>query len=226
MLKGKAFVIMWHDITPEADAEYHHWHSEQHMPERLSHVGFQRSRRAVKDDGGRQRYFTLYEGDELETFLSEDYQRSLNQPTEWSSRMAPHFRNFLRTACEVKYSGGRGVGGALQTIRGDMPERFDEDDFVEAIRPLLDELGNSPLVCGVHLGLARPDFSASNTREVELRPQMQERPFQFVLIVESFNLRDLETLVPQLEEALGALGCQETVSQSYDLALMLMKDDC
>ena len=217
---------MWHDITPEADGEYNRWHSEQHMPERLSHVGFRRSRRAVKCDDSRQRYFTLYEGDQLETFLSEDYQRSLNQPTEWSSRMAPEFRNFLRTACEVSYSSGRGVGGALRTIRGDLPDAFDEAEFFEAIRPLLEKLGELPLVCGVHLGFARPDFSAAKTREVELRPQMQERPFQFVLIVESFSLGDLEIVVPQLDEVLGPLSCRNTVSQSYDLALMLMEDEC
>jgi len=226
LLKGNAFVIMWHDITPEADVEYNHWHSEQHMPERLNHCGFQRSRRAVKFDGERQRYFTLYEGDELDTFLGEDYQRSLNQPTEWSSCMAPKFRNFLRSVCEVKYTSGRGVGGALRTIRGDLPARFDEQAIIAASRPLLEELNTSPLVCGVHLALARPDYSSPNTREVELRPEMDERQFQFVLVIESFNLPDLETLEPLIDEVLALLGCSDTTSQSYELALMLTKEEC
>ncbi len=60
-LTGSAFVIMWHDITPEADSEYNLWHTREHMPERIALPGFLRSRRGVNRGLDRQHYFTLYE---------------------------------------------------------------------------------------------------------------------------------------------------------------------
>ena len=59
MLRGNAFLIMWHDIASEGEDDYHHWHTKQHMVERVSHPGFRRSRRGVNWNLDRQRYFTL-----------------------------------------------------------------------------------------------------------------------------------------------------------------------
>jgi hypothetical protein len=226
---GSAFVIMWHDIATEGESEYHHWHSKEHMPERLSHPGFLRSRRGVNWSYGRQRYFTLYEGEALDTFLSAEYARSLNGPTEWTSRMAPHFRHFLRSACEVVYSAGRGVGGALCTIRGDLPG--DEGDgarealLLDRLLPGLERLVEDPRVCGVHLAMPRPDFSAVRTRETDLRPPMDERGFEFVLIVESYGLREMETVMPAAAELLEDAGAANLLTQAYDTAYVLDEKD-
>src|SRR5688500_3820860 len=159
MLRGSAFMIMWHDIAPEGEEEYHHWHSEQHMPERLDHRGFRRSRRGVNWEYDRQRYFTLYEGDELATFMSEDYLRSLNGPTEWTSRVAPHFRNFLRSACEVCYTSGRGVGGAIASFRGSLQATGDEAAFLSTLQPELERLHEHPKISSLHAAFSRPQFS-------------------------------------------------------------------
>lgn len=224
MLRGGGFMIMWHDIAPEGEQEYHHWHSKQHMPERLGHPGFLRSRRGVNWALDWQRYFTLYEGEMLETFVSEDYRRSLDGPTEWTTRMAPHFRNFLRCACAVAYTSGRGVGGALVTLRGRRPEGMSEADFHDAAIPVLEGLGQQPLVSGVHLGLARPEFSNMPTKETELRPAMNEAPFDYVVILESFGIRELESLHVSLTEALAAMGCGDVVTQNYDMAYTIEKE--
>lgn len=224
MLHGNAFMIMWHDITPEADDEYHHWHTKQHMPERLGHRGFLRSRRGVNWDIDRQRYFTLYEGEALETFVSEDYLASLNGPTEWTNRMAPHFRNFLRCACEVKYSVGRGLGGALVTFRGRLPSGLDEDAFAKALRPQFETLLGEPKITAAHLAFARPEFSDLHTRETALRPKMSEDEFDFVAIVESFGLRELARIEPEIRSRLQRAGNCEVMSQSYGIAYTLEKD--
>ena len=220
-LYGSAFMIMWHDIAPEGEAEYHHWHSRQHMPERVAHRGFLRSRRGVNWEHDWQRYFTLYEGEALETFVSEEYGRSLNAPTSWTRSMAPHFRNFLRMACECDQSIGRGVGGALCTLRGDLPAEMDLEQFRAGIRETIAGLGELPTVCGVHLGLSREEFSRGETRETELRPPMAERPFDFVLIVESFGLRELDSVMSVARERLEILGCEALVCQAYDMAYVL-----
>ena len=223
-LRGGAFLIMWHDIAPEAEEEYHHWHSKQHMPERLGHPGFRRSRRGVNWEYDRQRYFTLYEGDELATFVSEDYLRSLNGPTEWTSRMAPHFRNFLRIACEMRHSEGRGVGGAISSLQGRFPGDCNEEGFLAKLKPYLGALLREPSVSGVHVGAARPEFSSHRTRETDLRPEMSEAALDFVLVVESFGLRELARVAPDAEAALVSLGAREIVSQSYDMAYCLEDD--
>lgn len=209
---------MWHDIAPEAEEEYHHWHSKQHMPERLGHPGFRRSRRGVNWGYDRQRYFTLYEGDELATFVSEDYLRSLNGPTEWTSRMAPHFRNFLRSACDLRHSAGRGVGGAISSFRGRFPGDCDEEEFLARLTPYLEALLREPSVAGGHVGAARPEFSSQRTRETDLRPEMSEGPFDFVMLIESFGLRELAGLAADAEAALVSLGAQDIVAQGYDMA--------
>lgn len=233
-LVGSAFVIMWHDIAAEGESEYHHWHSKEHMPERLGHPGFLRSRRGVNWSYGRQRYFTLYEGEALDTFLSAEYARSLNGPTDWTSRMAPHFRHFLRSACEVVYSAGRGVGGALCTIRGDLAGVGDDEDggsarrealLLDKVLPGLERLMENPLVCGVHLAMPRPDFSAVRTRETDLRPPMDERGFEFVLIVESYGLREMETVMPEAVDLLEEAGGTHLLAQAYDTAYVLDETD-
>lgn len=224
VLRGGAFMIMWHDIAPEAEAEYQHWHTKQHMPERLSHRGFNRSRRGVNRAYDRQRYFTLYEGEELQTFLSEDYLRSLNGPTEWTTRMAPHFRNFLRSACEVYDTYGRGVGGALATVRGRIPAGSSETAFAGACETYLKELTANASVCGVHIAFARPAYSNQATKETELRPAMSEGDFDFVVIIESYGLGELESIATRTASLLLSRGATDLVSQGYDVAYTLEKD--
>ena len=55
-LRGKAFIILWHDIAREGERDYHQWHTHQHMPERIGHRGFLRSRRGVNWGSDFQRY--------------------------------------------------------------------------------------------------------------------------------------------------------------------------
>src|SRR5688572_25337060 len=165
-LLGKAFVIMWHDIAAEGKHEYQLWHTRQHMPERLSHRGFLRSRRGVNWSLDRQQYFTVYEGETLETFTGEDYARSLNNPTEWTRRVAPHFRHFLRMPCAVAITRGRGIGGALATFRGSRPVGKAEGDVLKSLEQPLDALIERGPVTGVHVAVARPDYSGGRTREI------------------------------------------------------------
>jgi hypothetical protein len=225
VLRGDAFLILWHDIAPEGEGDYHHWHTKQHMVERLGHPGFKRSRRGVNWEITRQRYFTLYEGEALETFISPEYLASLNEPTHWTNRVAPHFRNFLRCACQVVFSRGRGIGGGLATFRGKMPPSISEQSFFELLRPHLGDLDGNPKVSGVHLGFARRDFSDCPTKETKLRPPMNEDGFDFVLMVESYGLREIQGLVPELAARLGVVGVSDPVWQCYDMAYALEEDE-
>ena len=68
-----------------------HWHTRQHMPERLGIPGFL-SKPAVNWQLTNQRWFTLYETRTLEVLGSDDYRVRLNNPSRWSNRMQPVFR--------------------------------------------------------------------------------------------------------------------------------------
>lgn len=220
-LVGSAFVIMWHDIAAEGDAEYHLWHTREHMPERLDHPGFLRSRRGVNWGAARQRYFTLYEGETLETFQSQEYRRSLNGPSEWTSRVAPTFRNFLRMSCELLETRGRGVGGALTTIRFRLAEGMGERAALLALMSLSDDLMAMPAVTSVHVAVARPDFSNGRTRETEIRPAMNEMPFDMVVVIEGIGLMELERDVSSIGGVIESIGMRDVITGSYDMAYLL-----
>jgi hypothetical protein len=222
-LVGTAFVIMWHDIAVEADDEYNLWHTREHMPERIALPGFLRSRRGVNRRLDRQAYFTLYEGESLECFLSDAYSRSLNHPTEWTQRVAPKFRNFLRMSCTVAISHGRGVGGALTTLRYALAPGVREQEAVESASRVIDRLGALRSVCGVHVGVSRPVFSGKATRETELRPPMHEKPFDIVVIVEGIGLAELERDEAAMLAALDGAPMRDPIVQSYDMAYMLAR---
>ncbi len=113
---GNAAVVMWWDVAPEMRAEWEHWHSSEHMPERLAIPGFLRGTRWVALSG-EPSYFVLYEVAELATLTGAAYLDRLNNPTPWSRKMMPHHRNMVRSLCVLREGWGGGVAHALATIR-------------------------------------------------------------------------------------------------------------
>ena len=51
-LDGTGVVAIWHDLLPEAKADFYEWHNREHMPERLAIPGFRRGRRYIATEGG------------------------------------------------------------------------------------------------------------------------------------------------------------------------------
>lgn len=225
-LKGTAFIIMWHDIAAEGDADYNRWHTRQHMPERLDHPGFLRSRRGINRGADHQVYFTVYEGEALATFVSPEYSHSLNNPTAWTQSVAPHFRHFLRVACAVVHSGGRGVGGGLISARLRLPAGLDEAAAIERLVPVLDTMADSSTaISAVHLAAARPDYSSQKTSETSLRPPMHEEPFDLVCLIETIGLPEAEAEASAIAAGLAAAGFAGAIVQSYDVAYTLERRD-
>ena len=104
---------MWWDIAPEVRAEWEHWHSTEHMPERLGIPGFLRGTRWANGSS----FFVLYETKDLETITRGAYLERLNNPTPWSRRMMPFHRNMVRSLCLVRARVGAGLGQAMATVR-------------------------------------------------------------------------------------------------------------
>ena len=224
-LKGRAFMAVWHDIAEAAEAEYNTWHTRQHMPERLGVPGFLAGRRAVDWSLSHQRWFTLYETKTLETLSSDDYRARLNNPTHWTIRNQPNFLNFARSACVTSASTGRGIGGALATIRLNM-----EDGGLTGFEANAEKLAHAIAaidgVVGAHLGVAAPDTTRVKTRETELRADTGEDIFDAVVLIDGVGRRELEAAMPKVHAALkDALQIASEQSAIYDLAYLLTAED-
>lgn len=115
-LLGSAAMLLSFDIEADTIAEHDHWHTQEHLPERLSIPGFRRGTRWISTGEG-PRYMVLYEVENLATLASEAYLARLNKPTPWTTRMMPHYRGMNRGLCKVVGSFGFGQGGAAALIR-------------------------------------------------------------------------------------------------------------
>jgi hypothetical protein len=220
-LNGKAFLVVWHDIEEQAEAEYSLWHTIQHMPERVGIPGFQVGRRYVNWDLDLHRYFTLYEGDSIDVFGSDAYRERLDSPTEWTTRMAPVFTNFIRSSCETLVSNGQGVGGALATVRLRIDDPA-ETSFRSEAASFVGEFLQLPGIVGVHLGFATAERAYLGTAESALRTTTGDNKFDAVVMVEGIGRGEVEAARSAIESRVGAIqGINIAGSAIYVLAYLL-----
>jgi hypothetical protein len=116
---GQAALAIWVDIDPPDDAEFNHWHSREHVQERVGCPGWLRGSRfkGVEQPG---RYLLFYDAETVSAFESEAYYTRLRDPTPLSRAIFPKFRMPWRTVCSVERRQGDGVGAAVLTVRGDV----------------------------------------------------------------------------------------------------------
>jgi glutathione S-transferase len=163
-LAGQGVVAIWHDIVPEARADFYEWHNREHIPERVGIPGFLRGRRYVALDA-RPEFFTLYETAGPQVLDGADYLERLNHPTPWTRRAVLGFRQTSRSLCRVALSLGTGQGGFLVTLRYEVAEGREEEQRRWLCHRALPELADRPGVAGAHLCLADRAASAIMTEE-------------------------------------------------------------
>ena len=197
------------------------------MPERLSIPGFLVGKRLINRELNRYRYGTIYHGSDLQVFRSLAYLDRLNNPSEWSLKLQPAFRNFLRVACDRIASGGNGDGGAIATIRLNFASGGTETDLRDGAQVLAERLLNLKGVCRVHVGVSRTEVSDIRTRETELRPEMHERVFDSIVLVEGSGFPELEAIASEVEAIIVGSDCAvvEPATLIYNLAYMLTSRD-
>lgn len=173
MINEDSFLSLWHDIEPTGQASYVEWHVLEHMPERASIPGFVRGRRGVAVDPHQSpKYVTLYEAADATVFSSAPYRERLDNPTEWSQRIQPTFRNFVRFANEVTVQRGFGDGAYVTTARfetlGTSSTGYAE--VHSRLEALVDAIEAVPFVTSVALARSRDEITDYVTEEAELRP--------------------------------------------------------
>ena len=195
-LAGSAVLAIWNDIAPGGDAEFDHWHTSEHIPERVSVPGFLRGRR-YNVVAGNPTYFTLYETDSVAVLQSPAYLARLDAPTPWTSKCIRLFRNNRRTACRTTVSLGVGMGGVLATLElGPLAGR---DDVLRAwlSSTALPAAAARAGIVGAHLCEADVEMTIVRTAEKKLtdKPDTLAR---WVVMVEGLDPELVEGAVRAL----------------------------
>ena len=150
-------LALWVDIDPPDDSLFEHWHSREHMQERVGCPGWLRGSRfkGVEHPG---RYFLLYDAETAAAFESDVYYDRLRKPSEMSRAIFPKFRDTWRTVCTVEQRWGDGIGAAALTLRMKAANiaPFDKLAALETVR--------------VDLLAGQATVSQARTAEKDLRP--------------------------------------------------------
>ncbi|AHG62244.1 hypothetical protein [Advenella mimigardefordensis] len=149
-LAGEALIAIWNDIAPEMREDFFEWHPREHMVERLGIPGFIRGRRYIAVDA-QVEFLTLYEVANADVLVSDVYKTRLTNPTPWSTKTLPAFRNNVRGGCQIHYSQGYAMGGFIKTIRITTGNDSKASFIKHIVNNMLPGLIDLPRITGVHL---------------------------------------------------------------------------
>lgn len=149
-LQGDSFLCIWNDHDPAQAEEYEAWHTFEHVPERVCVPGFLSGRRYAAYDRSESRYFTLYDIASPTVLETPAYQDLQDNPTSWSHRMRPGFRNFLRIPCSTLVSKGIGCAETLGILVFSADQGADR--AVAAMQAQLESLMDKYDITAFHLG--------------------------------------------------------------------------
>ena len=223
-LLGTAALAMWWDMAPEMRADFEHWHSHEHFPERLALPGFLRASRWAAADGG-EGFFILYELQDHAALSSPEYVARLNAPTPWSTRLMPHHRNMVRSQTRVLHSHGVGVARHAMTLRLS-PRDGEEQRLQVALRSMIEELPLQAGLAGAHL-LRTDTPPIAPTTEQKIRGHA-DRSADWVFVVCGYEIEALKMLCDGMlaPAALGAFGAAPTaVAGWYSLSLSMARSE-
>jgi hypothetical protein len=164
MSGGQASLAIWTDVEPADDALFNHWHSREHLQERLGCPGWLRGSR-FKGVERPERYLMFYEAETIGAFESEAYYASLRNPTEMSRAVFPKFRDTWRTVCTVEQRWGEGIGVAALTLRTTVADVAPFDKLASAATVRVDLLAGR-----ANVGQAQTtekDLRAAPDRQIE-----------------------------------------------------------
>jgi hypothetical protein len=215
-LLGDAALAMWWDMAPAMRAEFQHWHTHEHFPERLSLPGFRRASR-WQDAGGSAGFFVLYELASHEVLSSSAYLARLNAPTPWSTQLMPHHANMVRSQCRVLASEGCAIAAHALTVRLS-PQPSAREALERHLRSLLAGLAVQPGFVGAHL-LHTDTPPMAQTTEQAIRGHDQAA--DWICVVTGYDADELRALAQgQLSAAaLISAGAQEgAIVGLYSLA--------
>ncbi len=164
----KGFLAVWMDVEPAAEEEFHAWYIRQHIPERVGVPGFLNGRR-YEATSGAPRFLAVYDTESPAVLSSAPYLERLNDPTPWTKKVMPSFRNTVRAACRIVLEAGAGFSGAARALRFD-PQPGGRERLREALASSgLEKLAGQPGVVRVCLAESVEADQPPGTAEIGLR---------------------------------------------------------
>jgi hypothetical protein len=208
---------IWNDVASGGFAHLEKWYTREHIFERVGLPGFLSGRRYELISGGDTRFFTFYEASDPSAFTSPAYLERLNDPTPWTTEAMSHFRNMVRTVCEVHASAGYVSGPYAVVLRAD-----GEIKPTPAAGAFLEGLGQEGVV-RAQLWTSAAGFTRSDTAEAKLR--RGDKLIAGALVVECVRLDDAERVAEGLTpEAVAGIGISgPVVLGTYGLLCSLEK---
>jgi hypothetical protein len=190
-------LAIWNDVTPEGFAHLEKWYTREHIFERVGLPGFRSGRRYEIISGGDRRFFTFYEADSPASFTSQAYLERLNDPTPWTTEAMHHFRNMVRTACEVYASAGAVSGAYAIVLRADGSLAP-----TSAAHDILRELAAEEGIVRAQLWTAAAGQTRTDTVEAGLRGG--DKLIAGALAVECVRFDDAERVAARLNKSAAA----------------------
>ncbi|MEO8628102.1 MAG: hypothetical protein ABI612_08365 [Betaproteobacteria bacterium] len=190
MREGQGILLITNAVVPATMDEFDAWYLRQHLNERLGIPGFERGRR-YRTDLPSTRFMALYETQMPAVLHGEDYMERLANPTPWTQKVMPSFRDTSRSLLRVGATHGVLVGSAIAII--DLTAVIKEESTIAQLRALLPEISVAPGICASHLWLP-PDFVPPPTPELKLR-DAPDRSVAAVLVIEATGTSSLRSVI-------------------------------
>jgi hypothetical protein len=208
--KERGLLAVWMNVTPGAQADFDAWYTCEHIPERVGVPGFLNGNRyeALR---GTPRFLAVYDTASPAVLTSAPYLARLDDPTPWTRRVMPNFRDTVRAVARTVAEAGRGTGGTLRTYRIE-PAEGRRTALREALAgPVLDALAREPGVLRVRFCEAEDDTPRAETAETAMRGP--DRSVSLMLLVDGLHPEVLATACDRTlpEERLAGLGAQPPV---------------
>ena len=197
-------LVIWTDVAPEAEADFNAWYDQEHLTERVGVPGFLNGRRYVAIDGP-ARYLAWYETETPDVLGSSAYGARQANPTPWTARIMPSFRNVTRVTASRLAKAGEGLGAAAATLAV-RPEAGREDALDAALRSLVQEVGAAGFVVAAQAWRPSAADAAAGTAEAQLRAT-EENPPAWGIVVEATGAEDAAA-------ALAAAGAADRIGDA------------
>jgi len=164
----KAVLAVWTDVVPEAEAEFNEWYTREHVASRVDLPGFFNGFRYCAAEGS-PKYFAWYETESERTLKTPEYEDVLENPSAWTQRIMPSFRNMIRCVFQIRYSLGRGRGGFAAIFRLPSTPGRDPELTDWLINTAMPSAAKMPGIVGAHLWELDAEATLGPVAEIELR---------------------------------------------------------
>lgn len=175
-------LLIWTDVDHTVEDEFNDWYDREHLAERVDLPGFKNGRR-YEALVGHPKYLAWYETESTKTLASAAYGSAQANPSQWTRRIMPRFRNVTRVTAEETATEGGGLGAAALTLRT-TPAPGAEATLGARAALLVQDLIARPGVVSARAWKPSADDAATGSAEAQLRAG-QERPPAWGLILEA-----------------------------------------